>query len=865
MLTIRNILLFLLLTGSVCFAQSDKKNSNDVYVDSDGVMRWNNSNKEVSLFGVNYTTPFAYSYRAHKKMGLDLRKAIDLDVAQMKRLGFDAFRVHVWEKEISDKDGNVIKNEHLDLFDYLLAKLSENGIKIIVTPIAWWGAGWPEPDEKTNGFSSPYSKLEMITNPTAKAAQRNYLKQFIEHVNPYKKVSYKNDPSIIAVEIINEPNHPAEGNETTEYIKEMVNVIRAAGYTKPIFYNISENWNDVQAQAVCNADIQGISFQWYPTDLVHNKTLHGNYLINVNKYLIPSSGVAGYNKKAKMVYEFDAADIGASYMYPAMARSFRQAGMQFATMFSYDPSQIAWSNTEYPTHFLNLLYTPTKAIGLMIAAKAFHELPLMKSCGEYPQNNNFGNFRVSYKENLSEMNSDSAFYYSNNTETIPRSVNAIKHIAGVGNSALVEYDGTGAYFLDKHEDGVWRLEVYPDVLWLCDPFEQTSMKRHVARLFWNERKVSIKLHDLGKDFSVSSLQDVNYKVDVVGSSIRIKPGIYLITSKQIKKEIVNKYLPKHENFLDGLYTSQADPQEIFVVNKTNQYSSESKQMDFKFEIASEKQIKSTNLFLRRFGWRRFEKHSLKNIGGFEYGLTDSLKFLNAGNLEYCISVELEGQTKTFPYGVESNPEDWDFNSEKLWTVKILSPNDPFVLLNVSRDRKDFVFPQYSRSMRYMLDYKNGSNSESTSLSVGVTFTEENKIPFGIQLNIPDLLKQLGSQIDNYENVFIKARSTQNTSATIALKLITIDGKVYSSSIKLKDDWQNIQIPWKEFNSGDALILPFSYPKFLSKTWTPSNNSQSGSLKPSEINSLQIVTDQSGAKKNNDKWEIGFEIESIYLK
>jgi len=61
-----------------------------------------------------------------------------------------------------------------------------------------------------------------------------------------------------------------------------------------------------------------------------------------------------------MVYEFEAADIGASYMYPAIIRSFRQAGMQFAAMFSYDPSQIAWSNTEYGTHFMNLLYTPSK-------------------------------------------------------------------------------------------------------------------------------------------------------------------------------------------------------------------------------------------------------------------------------------------------------------------------------------------------------------------------------------------------------------------------------------------------------------------------------------------------------------------------
>src|SRR5665647_343612 len=139
-------ILVFLVTVSVCPAQniSDIHKHKDVFVDDNGVMRWKGDNKEVSLFGVNYTTPFAYSYRAQKKLGLSLKKAIDIDVAQMVRLGLDAFRVHVWDREISDKNGNVINNEHLDLFDYLLSRLETNNIKIIITPIAWWGNGWPE-------------------------------------------------------------------------------------------------------------------------------------------------------------------------------------------------------------------------------------------------------------------------------------------------------------------------------------------------------------------------------------------------------------------------------------------------------------------------------------------------------------------------------------------------------------------------------------------------------------------------------------------------------------------------------------------------------------------------------------------------
>ena len=467
----RLMVTLLVLSASLNFSQSDS----GVYVDNNGVMKWKGSNEEVSLFGVNYTTPFAYSYRALKRLNLDPKKAIDLDVAQFKRLGLDAFRVHMWDREISDSVGNVLQNEHLDLFDYLLAKLAENGIKSIITPIAWWATGWPEPDIKTPGFSDRYSKVEMITNPKAREAQRNYLKQIINHVNPYTKYSYKDDPSIIAVEIINEPHHPADTAQVTNYINEMYDVLRSAGLTKPIFYNISENWSDEQAKAVARSKVQGVSFQWYPTGLVHNKRLEGNYLINVNKYAIPSEGIDGFDQKAKMVYEFDAADIGDSYMYPAIARSYREAGMQFAAMFAYDPSQIAWSNTEYSTHFLNLLYAPQKAIGLMIAGKAFHEIPRLKSYGDYPANNSFENFRVSYKENLSELNSANEFLYTNTTSSVPVSSFFSQSILPVqGIRKIVKYNGTGAYFLDKLQNGIWRLEVYPDVLWIDDPFGQSK-------------------------------------------------------------------------------------------------------------------------------------------------------------------------------------------------------------------------------------------------------------------------------------------------------------------------------------------------------------------------------------------------------
>src|SRR5689334_7652243 len=99
---------------------SAQPNQDQIYIDEGGIMHWTKDNTEVTGFGVNYTVPFAYAYRNGKKMGVDLKAAIDQDVYQFARLGLDLFRVHVWDCEISDTLGNLLQNEHLDLFDYLL-------------------------------------------------------------------------------------------------------------------------------------------------------------------------------------------------------------------------------------------------------------------------------------------------------------------------------------------------------------------------------------------------------------------------------------------------------------------------------------------------------------------------------------------------------------------------------------------------------------------------------------------------------------------------------------------------------------------------------------------------------------------------
>ena len=512
------------------FAQIPSKEKNEVYIDSKGILRLQASKKEASYFGVNYTLPFAYGFRSHKKLNIDLEQAIDNDVYHLARLGVNAFRVHVWDTEISDVEGNLKNNEHLRLFDYLIAKLEARNIRILITPIAFWGNGYPDEDEKTGSFVERYTKAGSVINEQAFIAQERYLDQFFRHVNPYTRKSYAEDPHIIAAEINNEPKHTGPKSLATTYVNRMLQAVRKTGWNKPLFYNISES--PTYADAVAKSDADGFSFQWYPTGLVAGHEQQGNLLPLVDKYHIPFDTIPEFKNKARMVYEFESADVLQPYMYPAMARSFKTAGMQWATQFAYDPMGTAYANTEYQTHYLNLAYTPGKAVSMLIAAKAFHTVPAFKDYGSFPQNTEFAGIKLDYNKQAAELNTPAEFYYTSGTASKPVNLKALKQLAGVGTSPVVQYDGNGAYFLDKVSDGVWRLEVMPDVKSLQDPFGKNELDKPVRTTLWQEHPMDIFLPDLGKAFSIVTLNAGNkHQPQVSGTRFNIKPGTYLLRSK----------------------------------------------------------------------------------------------------------------------------------------------------------------------------------------------------------------------------------------------------------------------------------------------------------------------------------------------
>ncbi|MCF0072736.1 membrane or secreted protein [Dyadobacter sp. CY261] len=832
-------LTFLLLLFFACPIAFSQK-SQDVYVDKDGVMRWGTTNEEVKGFGVNYTVPFAYAYRVAKQLNVSPEKAIDDDVYHFSRLGFDLYRVHVWDTEISDTLGNLLENEHLKLLDYALKKMKDRGIKFVLTPIAYWGNGWPEKDEKTPGFSRKYGKAACLTNPDAIQAQQNYLYQFLNHVNPYTGIAYKNEPDLIAFEISNEPQHGGKASDVTAFINGMTSSMRKTGCKKPVFYNISHSIH--LAQGYFDADIQGGTFQWYPTGLQAKHEIMGDLLPNVDDYKIPFAANPRFKQMAKIVYEFDAADVGRSYIYPAMARSFRTAGMQLATHFAYDPTFFAYANTEYDTHYMNLIYTPQKALSLKIASEVFHNVPLYKDFGKFPADTAFGDFRVSYGQDLAEMVTKEKFIYTNNTATLPRNTAALEHISGSGNSAVVKYEGTGAYFLDKLENGVWRLEVLPDAIWVQDPFGYNSLDKVLAVINWRQWPMSVQLPDLGDEFEIRPLNKGNTAKSVMTKNQRfdITPGTYMLVKKGASSKL--NATSKWKNItLNEFVAPETTLTKTHVLHTPMKEVSAGESVPVKVQIVSLKKPETANIRILTQGEKPADLE-LAHVGGYHYSALIPSEILKGNVLKYSIVTRDNGVENLYPS-----------DQEKPFETQIQPKSSPVTIFNAAQDHEQLLRP-YLKTSRLTPTTETGPSE----LNISPEKAEEYAMRYNFKSNIAGRTSDLSSR----KKLVFYGRSLNEKPCTIQLALIGKDGSVYGATLDVKPENSTYAVSLDNLKKVDFISLPRPYPGFL--PYSLDTTPKAGKVDLMNVETLQIAI-LTQATDQPQKSLVGIAIQKVTLE
>ncbi len=506
-------------------------------VDRNGVLRWNDSGEEVALFGVNYYAPFTVDFAGIARKGLDHKAVMRQDMAHFRRLGLDCLRIHCFDRQFSREDGSFVENIHVELLDDLIALCGEVGFHIVLTPIAWWGGKTWVGDSA--GFSDVYPMRQMTSDHQAWAIQAKFLKAFAEHRNRRTGKRYAEDPTIVAFECINEPLYPNDfpDSEVTAYINTLADALRAGGARQPIFFNSWQQRNS----AAGKARIDGITGSYYPTGLVAGHALTEPVLGTIHaSTLSPDAAVAA---KAKMIYEFDAADTPGAYMYPALAKLFRAEGVQIANQFQYDPMVLAGENGNWQTHHLNLVYTPQKALSFAIAAEAFRRLPRGGRYTPAAEAIRFPPFLVSVAGNLSEYVTATHYYYTHTPQTPPPDPAHLEHVWGYGDSAIIRWPGTGAYFLDRIGKGIWRLQIYPDLFVHTDPYSGGNDSK--IAVLPTRHPLTLNLPDLGETYTVWPLPAADTPVRASNGTCTLESGDYWVTAQPTRPSIPDDPLPPY--------------------------------------------------------------------------------------------------------------------------------------------------------------------------------------------------------------------------------------------------------------------------------------------------------------------------------
>jgi len=554
----------------------------------DGTLKYSDGS-EVALWGTNYLPMSWHQYVNMKQLGTDMKKAMEEDVAHMKEMGMNVVRVHIFDREICDKDGNLIENEHLNLLEYLIFLCSKENIYLMITPISWWSS----PVSVENTLSSNYTKMAMLIDETAIKAQENYLSQILNHKNPYTNNTMKEEKNICIYEIFNEPwywRFADLENSVSDYRKDQIdaNILER---DKNIMIDIWNKYLDEKGFSASSENFskfrydylktyinrivkimrdEGVSqpIGWSPFELTLNSDSKekndprdiclaiaesnadfftgSDYLggfdyrddKNNMKWLEDFKITGVLNDKACVIYEFDATGTYTSaYLYPGMAKKFRNFGAQIACQFQYDSVADAAYNVDWVTHYLNYLYTPEKTVSFMIAGEAFKSIPRGYNF-DFSSDVDllFGDFYISYDKNISVMSTDNRLYYSSsidiNSAPLKMPVN-LEEIVGVGDSPFVKYNGTGIYSLRK-KGKEYELMINPDAvkIYNCMNPMGASLDKKTVELEYNAHEMTLNIKDLEK-FSVWKVGNDEKReiVKVSDKTFEVEPGNYIIIKK----------------------------------------------------------------------------------------------------------------------------------------------------------------------------------------------------------------------------------------------------------------------------------------------------------------------------------------------
>jgi hypothetical protein len=166
------------------------------------------SGERVRLWGVNLS--FGANMPRHEDAPYIAARLAAAGVNSVRCHHMDTAR---WPRGLwNAEDGKTISPEALDRLDFFIDQLARNGICVNINLHVGRAHSEYLDLPKTN---RQYDKISNIFTPALVDAQKQFARQLLTHINPYRKVRYADDPAVAFVEITNENSFFMWANDNT--------------------------------------------------------------------------------------------------------------------------------------------------------------------------------------------------------------------------------------------------------------------------------------------------------------------------------------------------------------------------------------------------------------------------------------------------------------------------------------------------------------------------------------------------------------------------------------------------------------------------------------------------------------------------
>lgn len=429
---------------------------------------------------------------------------------------------------------------------------------------------------------------------------------------------------------------------------------------------------------------------------------------------------------------------------------------------------------------------------------------------------------------------------------------------------MVKYDGTGAYFLDRLDDGIWRLELYPDVAWVHDPFTRPSLEREAARVIWRVRPMRIDLPDLGEDFAARPIGDRDtYTPTARHGTLDVRPGVYLLTRS---RTAARSWQP--DSIVDGrrLGAFAAPPSSgapTAVLHSPPAELSSGEPFTVRVEVVSKNPVDSAVVFARRLGtWGRMPRLTMKSVGAFGFEAEVPAETVREGLLEYVVSVYEGDAVRTFPGSQVGDPYEWDFSGQERWRVPVVAPDAPLLLFDGRRDMDHALYPHPWSYVSFRTDLVPGSQPQRLALKAEVEDFTPSPHHFAVRTFLPETQRTRLNEAPATGVLRVRARAAGRPTDRVEISLVGRDGSAWGTVIELTGAWREIVIPVADLRPVPLALLPRPYPQFLPYLM----EKKPGGTGPliADLDGLQFSVSAALFEEADAEGAHGFEIESVTL-